>query len=113
MLAGRTRAARLLIPLSGGFLVAVALFGLVPELAGDIGWARVLPLAALGSGLLMALARFAFPVCPSCDRGPAQAPVRTIVGPLLGATAVHAFVDGWGLVALQVAAPHAGNVVAA
>ncbi len=61
---------------------------------------RALPLVALGCGSLIAVDRFAFPICPSCDHhhhGP-----QAVAAPLLGATAVHAFVDGWGLVAVQV-----------
>jgi ZIP family zinc transporter/zinc and cadmium transporter len=108
-LTGQARLSRLLIPLSGGFLVLVALFGLIPELALDIGWIRTLPLVALGAGSLMAVDRLAFPICPSCDHHRPQA----IAAPLLGATAVHAFVDGWGLVAVQIVAPHAGRTVAA
>jgi len=108
-LTGRARLSRLLIPMSGGFLVLVAIFGLIPELATDIGWIRALPLVALGAGSLMAVDRLAFPICPSCDRDTPQA----VAAPLLAATAVHAFVDGWGLVAVQVAAPLAGKAVAA
>jgi zinc transporter ZupT len=111
VLTGHARATRLLIPLSGGFLVLVAVFGLIPELVQEIGWMLAIPLVALGCGVLMAVDRFAFPVCPSCDHhrhGP-----QAVAAPLLSATAVHAFVDGWGLVAVQVAAPHAGKAVAA
>jgi ZIP family zinc transporter/zinc and cadmium transporter len=108
-LTAQARLSRLLIPLSGGFLVLVAIFGLIPELALDIGWVRTLPLVALGAGSLMAVDRLAFPICPSCDHHGHQA----IAVPLLCATAVHAFVDGWGLVAVQLAAPHAGKTVAA
>jgi zinc transporter ZupT len=107
-LSARPRISRLLIPLSGGFLILVAIFGLIPELAEDMGWARVLPLVALGTGLLLMLDRVAFPVCPSCDHHAEQG----LAAPLMGATAIHAFVDGWGLVAVQLNAPRAGNAVA-
>jgi len=100
---------RLLIPLSGGFLVLVAIFGLIPEIVADIGWVRALPLVALGAGSLIAVDRFAFPICPSCDH---HAP-KAAAAPLLTATAIHAFVDGWGVVAVQVAAPRAGKALAA
>lgn len=109
VLTGHARASRWLIPLSGAFLVLVAVFGLIPELVQDVGWIRALPLVALGCGSLIAVDRFAFPICPSCDHhhsGP-----QAVAAPLLSATALHAFVDGWGLVAVQVAA-HLGNTSA-
>jgi zinc transporter ZupT len=111
VLTGHARASRWLIPLSGAFLVLVAVFGLIPELVQEIGWVRALPLVALGCGSLIAVDRFAFPICPSCDHhhhGP-----HAVAAPLLGATAVHAFVDGWGLVAVQVVAPRASKAIAA
>jgi zinc and cadmium transporter len=101
-LTARPRVSRLLIPLSGGFLVLVAVFGLIPEIVEDLGWARVLPLVALGTGLLFALDRAAFPVCPSCDHHAEKDAEKGLAGPLMAATALHAFVDGWGLVAVQV-----------
>lgn len=96
---------RVLIPLSGGLLIGVAAFGLIPELVLDIGWLRGLALVAVGYGLLKILDRFAFSVCPSCahdhsHEGCAE-PLHGFAAPLLTATAIHAFVDGWGLVAVQ------------
>jgi len=42
------RHTRMLIPLSGGLLVGVALFGLAPELVADMGWARGIALVVAG-----------------------------------------------------------------
>jgi zinc transporter ZupT len=106
---GRVRATRLLVPLSGCILVAVAVFGLIPELIGQIGWMKALLLVAGGYGALTLLDRLALPVCPSCD----QKGLHALAAPLIGATALHAFVDGWGLVAVQFATPRAGNAVMA
>jgi zinc transporter ZupT len=104
-LLGHGKHTRMLIPLSGGLLIGVAVFGLIPELALDLGWMRGLLLVAVGYGLLKLLDRFAFPVCPSCshDHGHegCHEPLHGFAGPLLTATAIHAFVDGWGLVAVQ------------
>ncbi len=83
----------LLIKISGALLAAVALFGLLPELIGDLGWIRTLPLVATGYGVLMLLDHNGYAVCPSCSHG------ETFAGSLVAATAVHAFIDGWGLVA--------------
>ena len=107
-LLGHSRHVRVLIPLSGGLLIGVAIFGLIPELAADIGWMTGLLLVALGYGLLKALDRFAFSVCPSCAHDHSHEscaePLHGFAGPLLAATALHAFVDGWGLVAVRMGA---------
>jgi zinc transporter ZupT len=92
----------MLVPLGGGLLLGVAIFGLLPELAGDIGWAAGLPLFAAGYLMLFTLDRYGYPVCPSCshdhDHGHCEAPpLHGFVGPLVAATALHAFLDGWGL----------------
>jgi zinc and cadmium transporter len=118
-LLGHAKHTRVLIPLSGGLLIGVAVFGLIPELVLDIGWLRGLVLVAVGYLLLKGLDRFAFSVCPSCahdhsHEGCAE-PLHGFAGPLLAATTIHAFVDGWGLVAVQVGThtPGAGTTFAA
>ncbi len=103
--AGRRR--MLLIRISGALLAAVALFGLLPELTGEIGWLDVLVLAGLGYGALAILDHRGYAVCPSCSHG------EKFAGSLVAATAVHAFVDGWGLVAARGEAGVSGAIVAA
>ena len=99
------RHTRLLIPLSGGLLIGVAAFGLIPELADDIGVLAALALVACGYLLLHFLDRYAFSVCPSCAHDHrhdgCHEELHGFAGPLLIATGIHAFVDGWGLVAVQ------------
>jgi zinc transporter ZupT len=118
-LLGHARHTRMLIPLSGGLLIGVALFGLIPELALDIGWLPGLLLVAVGYLALKALDRFAFSVCPSCAHDHSHEgcpePLHGFAGPLLAATTIHAFVDGWGLVAVQIGThtPGAGTAFAA
>jgi len=126
-LLGHGRHTRMLIPLSGGLLIGVAVFGLIPELVLDIGWLRGVALVVAGYVLLKVVDRFAFPVCPSCAHDhshvSAQAggsvvragvdyacaePLHGFAGPLLAATTIHAFVDGWGLVAVQAGTHTAG-----
>jgi zinc transporter ZupT len=85
----------LLVRVSGVLLVCVALFGLIPELVAEAGWLRTLPLVAVGYGVLMTLDHRGYSVCPSCSHG------EKFAGSLVAATAVHAFVDGWGLVAVR------------
>lgn len=99
--AGHTR---ILIPLSGGLLIGVALFGLIPDLVPELGWLRGIALVAAGYLLLHLLDRYAFSVCPSCAHGhshegcPEQ--LHGFAAPLLAATAIHASIDGWGLIAV-------------
>jgi zinc transporter ZupT len=83
----------------------VAAFGLIPELVVDIGLMRGVLLVVLGYGLLKALDRFAFSVCPSCSHDHSHEscdePLHGFAAPLLAAIGIHAFVDGWGLVAVM------------
>lgn len=89
------RRAHILVPVSGGLLAAVALIALIPETAGEIGWPVALVLAGCGYGLLEKFDRMGLPVCPSCSHS------HGFSGPLVAATAVHAFVDGWGMMAIR------------
>jgi zinc transporter ZupT len=109
---GHARHTRVLIPLSGGLLIGVAVFGLIPELVVDMGWMRVLLVVVVGYALLQALDKVAFTVCPSCahdhDHESCDEQLHGFATPLLIAAAIHAFVDGWGLVAVQVGTRAAG-----
>lgn len=87
------RRAHFLVPVSGILLAAVTVFGLIPEVRKDIGWVWTLTLAALGFFAFTLLDRAGVAVCPSCQHG------DVIAGPLVAAIGVHAFVDGWALVA--------------
>lgn len=97
MLAGGSRA-RLLAPASGILLAGITLFGLIPELRERIGWTAALTLVAAGFLALAVLDRAGVSVCPSCRHGDA------FVTSLVAAVAVHAFIDGWALVATGSAA---------
>ena len=55
-LTGVERRSRLVVPFSAGVLLGVALFGLLPELAIEKGWAVSLLLFPLGTSLLLAAA---------------------------------------------------------
>lgn len=88
------RRARFLVPVSGALLAGVAVFGLLPEVLQQIGWVAGLGLAAAGYGLLTLLDRMGYPLCPSCSHG------EEFAGSLVLATALHAFADGWGMVAI-------------
>jgi len=87
--------ARWLAPVSGALLAGVAIFGLIPELGGAIGWTRTLVLSGLGYLILALLDHIGYPVCPSCSHG------KKFTASLVLATAFHAFVDGWGMAATE------------
>jgi zinc transporter ZupT len=83
------------VPVSGALLAGVAVLGLIPELGVAIGWVRTLVLAGGGYALLAWLDHRGYPVCPSCSHG------EKFTTSLVVATAVHAFVDGWGMAATE------------
>lgn len=97
------RRARILIPFSGGVLLGVSAFGLLPELIADVGWYGGLVLFAAGYLLLLLTNRFVYPVCPSCSREHehdlCQTTLHGFAGPLVIASALHSFLDGWAIAA--------------
>src|SRR5580700_8382586 len=60
---------RYIVPISGVLLAVVALLGLIPELAQQIGWAHTLSIAAASYGFLAVLDHRGYAVCPSCSHG--------------------------------------------
>ena len=87
----------------------MALFGLLPELIEEDGWAPCLALFALGYGSLWAIDRYAYPVCPTCahdhDHNACSTVLHGFAAPLVTATAVHAFLDGWSIASAQTGLP--------
>jgi zinc transporter ZupT len=108
-LTGVRRRARAVIPLSAGVLLGVAIFGLVPELAGELGWGLSLVLFAAGYATLFFIDRRLYPVCPTChhehDHSHCETELHGFAGPLISAMALHSFLDGWSIAAVQLAAP--------
>jgi hypothetical protein len=100
IVASAGRRAYILVPLSGALLAAVAVFALIPETAGEIGWLLALLAAGVGYALLEVFNRIGLPVCPSCSHS------HGFSGPLVAATAIHAFVDGWGMMAIGGSSSH-------
>jgi zinc transporter ZupT len=104
-LTGLRRRAAVVVPLSAGVLLGVALFGLVPELASDTGWGVTVLLFAGGYGLLLFINRYAWPVCPTCahdhDHSACASELHGFAGPLIAASALHSFLDGWSVVCVQ------------
>lgn len=108
-LTGLRRRASVVLPFSAGVLIGVALFGLLPELAVEAGWVATLLLFLIGYGALVAIDRYAWPVCPTCSHNHDHAACATelhgFAWPLIAAAAVHSFLDGWIIAYVQQAAP--------
>jgi zinc transporter ZupT len=98
-----------MIPLAAGMLAGVAVFGLLPELAEDLGWVKTLLLCAGGYGLLVLLERSGHSICPACSPGHAHEGCSTelhgFAAPLLAAAALHSFLDGWSVATSQSVGP--------
>jgi zinc transporter ZupT len=99
---GRTR---MFVPISGLILLAVSLFSILPEMAGEAGWLRVCGLYACGYAVLFVIDRYVYSVCPSCshshDHGHCEMELHGFSVPLIMATSIHAFIDGWGMTVAQ------------
>ena len=84
------------LPFSGGLLVGIALFWILPEI-GRIGAAGVVA----GFILLWAIDRYMYPVCPTCahthSHESCSVSLHGFAAPLLIAAALHSFFDGWSL----------------
>ena len=97
--------ARVFVPISGAILLAVSLFSILPEMAGEAGWLRAGALYGAGYGLLFAVNRYIHPVCPACshshDHGHCEVELHGFSVPLLVATSIHAFIDGWSMTVAQ------------
>ena len=108
-LTGMRRRTRVVVPFSAGVLLGVALFGLVPELAGEVGWMASTLLFAAGYGSLLVVNRYVYTVCPTCahdhDHNACATELHGFAAPLIAAAALHSFVDGWSIATVQLAAP--------
>jgi zinc and cadmium transporter len=88
----RTASSRL-AAVGSALLFAIALFLVIPEIAGRLGWAPAFGLAlAVCCGLAL-LDRL-------LTRGGHSS--REVIGPLFVAAAVHSFLDGWSVRALSI-----------
>ena len=105
-LTGMRPRARIVVPFSAGVLLGVALFGLAPELAADLGWALVLLLAGAGYASLLLIDRYVYPVCPTCshnhNHAACEEELHGFAAPLILAAAAHSFLDGWSVATAQI-----------
>ncbi len=104
-LTGMANLSRRAVPFSGGVLVGVAVFFVVPEMAHVFSWPGALAWASAGFALLWIIDRNVYPVCPSCshshDHEACATRLHGFAGPLLIAAALHSLLDGWTLAASQ------------
>lgn len=91
---------RRLVPFSGGVLVGVALFWVLPEMADALRWPGAIAWTAAGFALLWSVDRFVYPVCPACshthEHDHCETRLHGFAAPLLIAAAMHSLLDGWG-----------------
>src|SRR5215217_2236229 len=88
-------------------LLLVSLLWVLPDLAEDFGWATGSALMMAGFILLAGIDRYVYPVCPSCshthDHDHCSTRLHGFAAPLMVATLIHSFFDGWALGAAQLA----------
>lgn len=98
-------APRRIVPFSGGLLIGIAVFGVLPELAEQFGWRSGLATLGVGVVLLWTVGRYIYPVCPSCshshDHEHCETALHGFALPLVAAASIHAFLDGLGIAAAQ------------
>jgi zinc transporter ZupT len=109
-LTGAGHRTRLVIPFSAGVLLGVVLFGLLPELVEESGWPITAIFFSAGYGLLLLINRYVAPVCPSCthdhDHHACNAVLHGFAAPMIGASMLHSFFDGWSIATAQLASQH-------
>jgi zinc transporter ZupT len=90
---------RRMVPFSGGVLIGVALFWVLPEMAEFFRWPMAIAWIAAGFALLWFVDRFVYAVCPACshthEHEHCETRLHGFAGPLLAAAAVHSAMDGW------------------
>ena len=82
---------RRIVPFSGGVLMGIAFFWIIPEIAAHVGLGVALVGACGGFALLWSIDHFLHP----------DGPCGLRAGPLLAAASVHAFFDGWSVAVAQ------------
>lgn len=104
------RRTRLVVPFGAGVLLGVVFFGLLPELVEEIGWPAAGIFFAAGYGLLYWISRHVAPVCPSCahdhDHQSCGTALHGFAAPMIGASLLHSFFDGWSIATAQLASHH-------
>lgn len=96
---------RKIVPFSGGLLVGISIFGVLPELAQRYRWPGGAAMLSTGVLLLWAVGRYLYPVCPACshthDHERCATALHGFALPLIVAASLHSFLDGLGVAASQ------------
>lgn len=96
---------RRILPFSGGLLIGVATFWILPEIAAHFGWLGALAGLVAGFSLLWLIDKHVHTVCPSCshshDHDACTTRLHGFAVPLLLASGVHSFFDGWSIAVSQ------------
>lgn len=92
---------RRVLPFSGGLLVGIALFWILPEIAGRDRWPGACAGLIAGFALLWLIDHYVYPVCPTCSHThhheDCHESLHGFATPLLIAASLHSFFDGWSL----------------
>ncbi len=83
--------------------MGVALFWLLPEMQGFLGWPAAISWVGAGALALAVIDRYVYPVCPACapahDHAHCETRLHGFALPLLAAAALHSALDGWMVMA--------------
>ena len=86
-------------------LVGIAAFWILPEIAVQYGWTGACGGLIVGFALLWLIDHYIYPVCPTCshthDHGDCHQRLHGFAAPLLIASGLHSFFDGWSLAVSQ------------
>jgi zinc and cadmium transporter len=93
LLGKRRRFSAYLGAAGGGLLFGIAVFWILPEIASELNW--------LIAFLLATAACFGIALLDRYFEHTGSSPGQEVIGPLLAATAVHSFLDGWSLRAVS------------
>jgi zinc transporter ZupT len=104
-LGGLPDVSRRILPFSGGLLIGVASFWILPEIAARFGWIGALTGLVGGFGLLWFIDKYVHTVCPSCshshDHDSCVTRLHGFALPLMVAASLHSFFDGWSIAVAQ------------
>ena len=103
--AGQLAIQRRILPWSGGILVGIAAFWVLPAIAAEQGW-RASLIGVLGVLFLLGVIdRYVYPICPFCAAGVHthhegesthhHSHAISLAWPLLVVGCLHSFLDGW------------------
>ncbi|HSM80018.1 MAG TPA: ZIP family metal transporter [Bryobacteraceae bacterium] len=95
------RASKAIVLLSGIVLAGMSFFWVMPEIAQHFGWMGGLLWVVVGFLLLWTVNRYLYQVCPSCththDHDHCTSQLHGFAVPLIVASGLHSFMDGWSL----------------